>query len=152
MWFLGKPGWRVPSPSAPTWASAAPPCEPIDCSAHPPKPERVSRNETATVCLPPFYTSGAEATPGHSEVIPPDQKQVSGLQILPDIFTLRPLPAPDEESEKGQEEAPPSRRLFQRDTWRNSGGLSAVKGKLETMIADPLLGRKRKLGPERGRD
>lgn len=67
---------------------------------------------------------------------------MSGIQILPDILILRPLPVPDEESEQGQEEAAPSRRLFRRDPWRNSGGLSAVKAKLETMMADPLLGRR----------
>lgn len=90
--------------------------------------------------------------PGTREVTSWARSKFLGLWILLDILTQRPPPAQDEECEQGQDEAAPTVRLFQgRGTWRSSGGISAVKGNLETMVVNPLLGQKRKLSPERGR-
>lgn len=90
--------------------------------------------------------------PGTREVTSWARSKFLGLWILLDILTQRPPPAQDKACEQGQDEAAPTVRLFQgRGTWRSSGGISAVKGNLETMVVNPLLRQKRKLSPERGR-
>lgn len=75
------------------------------------------------------------------------------LQILPDTLTLRSPPAQGKKFEQRQEEtASSSGALSRKGYMEKYGGISAVKGNLETVMVNPFLGQRRKLSPERDRD